>query len=182
MYGGLLTSKSTCPFKWVGSGSKRLRNVLVGDLWLFGRQTYVDISLGRTDEGKAAAARYRPTGKFRAIVIKTVPAKVAQADLAPDSTAGWMKVDGRNGLGMSGAAFYMGRDLEQQLNVPVGIVDVDMGNGQTFPCVTSPVQFDEQPNELRKAPEHAQDTETFLLEFGLDWDRIASLKERGAIA
>jgi crotonobetainyl-CoA:carnitine CoA-transferase CaiB-like acyl-CoA transferase len=62
------------------------------------------------------------------------------------------------------------------------IVDVDKGNGETFPCVTSPVQFDEQPIELRKAPEHAQDTETLLLELGLEWDRIAALKQSGAIA
>ncbi|MEE2663014.1 MAG: CoA transferase [Myxococcota bacterium] len=62
------------------------------------------------------------------------------------------------------------------------IVDVDKGNGETFPCVTSPVQFDEQPIELRKAPEHAQDTETLLLEFGIEWDRIAALKQSGAIA
>jgi crotonobetainyl-CoA:carnitine CoA-transferase CaiB-like acyl-CoA transferase len=62
------------------------------------------------------------------------------------------------------------------------VVDVDKGNGETFPCVTSPVQFDEQPIELRKAPEHAQDTETLLLDLGVEWDRIAQLKERGAIA
>jgi crotonobetainyl-CoA:carnitine CoA-transferase CaiB-like acyl-CoA transferase len=62
------------------------------------------------------------------------------------------------------------------------VVDVDKGNGESFPCVTSPVQFDEQPIELRKAPEHAQDTETLLLDLGVEWDRIAQLKERGAIA
>jgi len=62
------------------------------------------------------------------------------------------------------------------------VVDVDQGNGETFPCVTSPVQFDDQPIALRKAPEHAQDTETLLLELGVEWDRIATLKQSGAIA
>jgi crotonobetainyl-CoA:carnitine CoA-transferase CaiB-like acyl-CoA transferase len=31
-------------------------------------------------------------------------------------------------------------------------------------------------------PELGQDTETILLEYGYDWDRIAALKELGAIA
>lgn len=62
------------------------------------------------------------------------------------------------------------------------IVDVDKGDGESFPCVTSPVQFDESPIELRKAPEHAQDTEAVLLELGVAWERIAELKESGAIS
>ena len=48
--------------------------------------------------------------------------------------------------------------------------------------MTIPVQFDEQPIELRKAPEHAQDTEALLLDLGLEWERIAELKEAGAIS
>lgn len=62
------------------------------------------------------------------------------------------------------------------------LVDVDKGDGSTFPVVTNPVQFDETPPELRRAPEHAQDTEAVLLEMGLDWERIAALKESGAIS
>jgi crotonobetainyl-CoA:carnitine CoA-transferase CaiB-like acyl-CoA transferase len=62
------------------------------------------------------------------------------------------------------------------------IVEVDKGDGTTFPLVANPVQFDERPPEITRAPEHAQHTEEILLEFGLEWDRIASLKESGAIS
>lgn len=62
------------------------------------------------------------------------------------------------------------------------LVDVDKGDGSSFPVVTNPVQFDETPPDLRRAPEHAQDTETVLLEMGIDWERIAALKESGAIS
>ncbi len=61
------------------------------------------------------------------------------------------------------------------------IVGVDAGDGSTFNLVASPVQFDEQPPELRKGPEHAQHTEEVLIELGLDWDRIGELKRAGAI-
>jgi crotonobetainyl-CoA:carnitine CoA-transferase CaiB-like acyl-CoA transferase len=61
------------------------------------------------------------------------------------------------------------------------IREVDIGDGSTFRLVANPVQFDETPPELKKGPEHAQHTEEVLLEMGLEWDRIAELKELGAI-
>ena len=62
------------------------------------------------------------------------------------------------------------------------IVDVDKGDGASFPVVANPVQFDERPPEIRRAPEHAQDTESFLLEMGVAWERIEALKRSGAIS
>ncbi len=44
-----------------------------------------------------------------------------------------------------------------------------------------PVQFDESPPALRRAPEHGEHTETLLLEMGYDWDFIATLKAEGTI-
>jgi crotonobetainyl-CoA:carnitine CoA-transferase CaiB-like acyl-CoA transferase len=62
------------------------------------------------------------------------------------------------------------------------LVDVDAGDGRSFRLVASPVQFDESSPTLRKGPEHAQHTEEVLLELGLDWERLAALKEKGAIS
>jgi crotonobetainyl-CoA:carnitine CoA-transferase CaiB-like acyl-CoA transferase len=47
--------------------------------------------------------------------------------------------------------------------------------------VSSPVQFDVTPPQLRPAPEFAAQTEEILLELGLGWDRIIALKEAGAV-
>jgi crotonobetainyl-CoA:carnitine CoA-transferase CaiB-like acyl-CoA transferase len=44
-----------------------------------------------------------------------------------------------------------------------------------------PVQLDERPAPLRRAPEHGENTEEILLELGLDWDAIAAMKESGVI-
>jgi crotonobetainyl-CoA:carnitine CoA-transferase CaiB-like acyl-CoA transferase len=50
-----------------------------------------------------------------------------------------------------------------------------------FDLVASPVLFDETALNLRPMPEFAADTEQLILELGGDWDRIAALKESGAI-
>ncbi len=61
------------------------------------------------------------------------------------------------------------------------IREVDIGDGSCFRLVANPVQFNETPPTLRKGPEHAQHTEEVLLEMGLEWEKIAALKEIGAV-
>jgi crotonobetainyl-CoA:carnitine CoA-transferase CaiB-like acyl-CoA transferase len=62
----------------------------------------------------------------------------------------------------------------------VAVADAD---GSTAPpyLVASPVQFDERSCVPRRAPEHAEHTESILLDLGLDWDEIAKLKDRSVI-
>jgi crotonobetainyl-CoA:carnitine CoA-transferase CaiB-like acyl-CoA transferase len=54
-------------------------------------------------------------------------------------------------------------------------------DGTPVALVANPVQFDETPPELRRAPEHGQHTEEVLLELGLSWEDLAGHKESGAI-
>ena len=61
----------------------------------------------------------------------------------------------------------------------VGEVTLDSGVAYRLPAV--PVQLDEQPPPLRRAPEHGEHTETLLLELGYDWDRISELMDAHVI-
>ena len=61
------------------------------------------------------------------------------------------------------------------------IAAVDIGDGESLPLVTSPVQFDGQPGQPTRGPEHGEHTEEVLLEMGLSWTEIGELKEKGAI-
>jgi crotonobetainyl-CoA:carnitine CoA-transferase CaiB-like acyl-CoA transferase len=54
-------------------------------------------------------------------------------------------------------------------------------DGSPVALVANPVQFDETPPVLRRAPEHGQHTEEVLLELGLTWDDLAAHKDSGAI-
>lgn len=63
------------------------------------------------------------------------------------------------------------------------VVEVEAGDGgDPFKVVRGPVQFNHEPLETTRAPQASEHTELVLMELGVDWDRIAELKEAGAIA
>jgi len=54
--------------------------------------------------------------------------------------------------------------------------------GAPIRLARGPVQFNHEPVKTTRAPQASEHTETFLMELGLDWDRIESLKSAGVIA
>ena len=58
---------------------------------------------------------------------------------------------------------------------------VGAADGSSFPLVVNPVQFDEAPTPLRRAPDVGEHTDEILAEIGLDWDRVVELKVAGAV-
>jgi len=105
-----------------------LADVVIGDVFLHARQTNIDITLGRDEEGKKAASAFKPTPSFRAICIKAIPSEMPLNDLVKDATVGWTVVDKDAALRMTASGFYVGRDLVKDSDVPVGIIDLNMGS------------------------------------------------------
>jgi crotonobetainyl-CoA:carnitine CoA-transferase CaiB-like acyl-CoA transferase len=62
------------------------------------------------------------------------------------------------------------------------IVEYEGADGKPYKVVRGPVQFNHQPLETTRAPQASEHTELVLMELGLEWDRIESLKAEGAIA
>ena len=62
------------------------------------------------------------------------------------------------------------------------LVNLEGDDGKPFKVVRGPVQFNGEPVKTARAPQASEHTETFLMEIGLEWDRIESLKAKGAIA
>jgi sialate O-acetylesterase len=113
----------------VSSGSETitLNNVLVGDVFLHARQSSIDISLGRNEAGRKAAASHRANPLLRAMTIEMIPSAAPLHDLAAEATKGWAVVDGQSATKMTASAYHLGLDLAKDSDVPVGIIDIQMG-------------------------------------------------------
>jgi crotonobetainyl-CoA:carnitine CoA-transferase CaiB-like acyl-CoA transferase len=70
-------------------------------------------------------------------------------------------------------------DPQVLANGYLGEVALEDGTSYRLPRV--PVQFDEQPPELRRAPEHGEHTEQVLLELGYSWDDIGAMGAAGVL-
>lgn len=81
------------------------------------------------------------------------------------------------------AAMQTARELHDDPQVVANgyLPTVPADDGSPVALVANPVQFDETPTELSRAPEHGQHTEEVLLELGLTWEELAGHKDTGAI-
>jgi crotonobetainyl-CoA:carnitine CoA-transferase CaiB-like acyl-CoA transferase len=70
-------------------------------------------------------------------------------------------------------------DPQVLANSYIGTVELDDGRSYRLPTV--PVQIDQRPPNLQRAPEHGEHTEALLQELGYDWDRISALAADGVI-
>jgi crotonobetainyl-CoA:carnitine CoA-transferase CaiB-like acyl-CoA transferase len=62
------------------------------------------------------------------------------------------------------------------------LFEVEASDGNPIRLVRGPVQFNHMPVETTRAPEAFEHTETFLMELGVEWDRIETLKGIGVIS
>ena len=87
--------------------------------------------------------------------------------------------------GMSGPwapvqdTLQVGADPQVRSNGYIATVTAE--DGSEYELVTSPVQFDERPPALRRAPAFAEHTDDVLAGLGYDGDRIIALKVDGAV-
>ena len=75
--------------------------------------------------------------------------------------------------------------VEELLDDPQVIANGYVGevneDGLHYRLPRVPVQLDETPIELHRAPEHGEHTEAILLDLGYSWEQITELKQGGAV-
>jgi crotonobetainyl-CoA:carnitine CoA-transferase CaiB-like acyl-CoA transferase len=71
--------------------------------------------------------------------------------------------------------------LDDPQVVANGYIGTVSEGGLEYRLPTVPVQIDERPPPMRRAPEHGEHTEAVLLELGYTWDEITGLRDAGVL-
>jgi sialate O-acetylesterase len=99
-----------------------LRDVLVGDVWICGGQSNMELPLRFTDNAaQVAKSAHFPLIRYFTVAQRTAyrPARTPQGR--------WRILSPRTAGSLSAVAFYFGRKLEERLHVPIGLVVDSVG-------------------------------------------------------
>jgi len=135
--------------------TRALTNILVGEVWLASGQSNMEKPIGRQSgqkptfnaEAELAAANYPNLRLFK--INKTLAA-TPQTDLTKFN--GWEECSSNalDSVSFSAAAYFFGREILTNLNVPVGLVESSWGGTRIEPW-TAPEGFRQVPALARLA-------------------------------
>jgi sialate O-acetylesterase len=123
-----------------GSSDVTVKNILVGEVWLCSGQSNMEWSVKQSTNSDAeiAAAKHP---NIRHIKIPHVPADSPQSDVA---SPGWQVCSPDTVAGFTAVGYFFGRQLQQELDVPIGLIGSNWGGTRIEPW-TPPVGFQKVP-------------------------------------
>ena len=155
-----------------GSNTLELTNVLFGEVWVCSGQSNMQwpVSASKDSEAEIAAGMYP---KIRLFYVPRVAAGLLQHDVAAD----WHETTPETVANFSAVAYYFGRKLYKNLDVPIGLINTSWGGTRIEPW-TPPVGFtavpalasiskevqDIQANYRAQLPEKMKNIEAWIAE------------------
>jgi len=105
-----------------GKNTVQLADVLVGETWLCSGQSNMAMSVGGSAnrDAEVAAAKYP---QIRMLQVERTTAETPQDDVK----AKWLVCSPETVAGFSAAGYFFGRELHQQLKLPVGLINSSWG-------------------------------------------------------
>jgi sialate O-acetylesterase len=124
-----------------GSNTIELSNILVGEVWVCSGQSNMEWSLARAANAKEeiAAAKYP---KLRLFHVKKSPQVQPQKDV--ELTTSWKECSPTSVPNFSAVAYFFGRHLHTELDIPIGVIETAWGGTRIEPW-TPPVGFKQVP-------------------------------------
>ena len=123
-----------------GSSEVTLSDVLVGEVWLCSGQSNMEWTVSNSNNPKEEiAAANHP--QIRHIKIPHVPADQPQSNVA---SQGWKVCSPQTVGGFTAVGYYFGRHLQEELDVPIGLIGSNWGGTRIEPW-TPPEGFKAVP-------------------------------------
>jgi sialate O-acetylesterase len=122
-----------------GKNTITVKNILVGEVWVASGQSNMQWSLNAVNNAQEeiAAANYP---EIRLFYVPRVPAIKPMQDVK----ASWKVCTPADAQGFSAVAYFFGREIYQQVGVPVGLINTSWGGTRIEPW-TPPAGFEATP-------------------------------------
>lgn len=140
------------PFEMTVSGPEQAKftNVMVGDVWICSGQSNMEMGIGLAKDSKEEIEK----ADHPNLRLFTVPENIAYQPqsgfLKKGDQAKWLVCTPKDIMvgdwgGFSAAAYYFGRDLEEKLHVPIGLIHTSWG-GTVAEAWTSQQSLEQMPD------------------------------------
>ena len=121
------------PYQMKISGKKNnidLKNVLIGDVWICSGQSNMEWTLKNTNDAEKEIAESKHP-QIRLFTVKKAMAYQPQKDIEGGE---WLQCDPQTTGDFSAVAYFFGRKLNKDLNIPIGLINSSWGgtNVQTW--------------------------------------------------
>jgi sialate O-acetylesterase len=105
-----------------GPASITYKNVLFGDVWVCSGQSNMEFQLNSARDARTAIdASANPS--IRLFTVKRIQAQTPAADV----TGKWDESSPQSSPSFSAVGYFFGRELQKQLNVPIGLIHTSWG-------------------------------------------------------
>lgn len=117
--------KAGGPFNMTVEGKNELvlRNILVGDVWLCSGQSNMQWPVSRSNN----AEKEIKNANYPQIRLFSVPKEISNVPLNEMSNASWQMCSPESVKDFSAVGYFFGRDLHQELGVPIGLINSTWG-------------------------------------------------------
>ncbi len=114
--------RAGCDLIFEGKNTVVLKNVIVGEVWVCSGQSNMEMPVSNS----ANAGQEIAEANYPQIRLFTVEKKVAQTPRA-DCRGRWQVCSSKTVSGFSAVGYFFGRELNKQLNVPIGLIHTSWG-------------------------------------------------------
>ncbi|MCH2161687.1 MAG: hypothetical protein MK085_07405 [Phycisphaerales bacterium] len=160
----------------IGENRIEIQDVLVGEVWVCGGQSNMEWTVAASSDPKRAQAdANRPTLR----VIKAPHRTATHPEFTIDSK--WVECTPRSVVGFTAVGYSFGRDIQDNLDVPIGLLSINWGGTRIEPWISEPTLAEDdissaQMRQLRSQIDafHAMsdtDREQRARQFKIDHDR-----------
>lgn len=115
---------------------KTLKNVMIGEVWLVGGQSNAQMEMSNIRDAQREIADANNYPNIRLLHVKTTTAALPAETLNVDG-GGWQVSSANTVSSFSALGYLFGRDLQKDINVPIGIIQSCLGSTFAEPWVSS---------------------------------------------